>query len=151
MQRRRREFGPSRTRPQPGSRGPAPTARLPRRARPRPVTSWWPGASGMLGRAATAPAATAQAPPPPRHPPPDRDSARRVGTGRLAPRGARGRRRFRAPGGRRGLWNSAGRAQGSAANPPPGDPRETDPGFVLRVTAPTTVHPLRSLQTHGHR
>ena len=110
--------------PRPGSPGPAPTARLPRRARPRPVTSWWPGTPGMLGRAAPATAATAQAPPPPRHPPPDRDSARRVGTGRLAPRGARGRRRFRAPGGRRGLWDSAGRAQASAGEvPAPGGPR----------------------------
>lgn len=67
-----------------------------------PVTSWRPGASRMLCRAAPASAATTQAPPPPRHPQPDRDSARRVGTGRPAPQGARGRRRFRARG-KRGM------------------------------------------------
>lgn len=89
----------------PGRALPAPLAR---RARPRPVTSRWPGASRMLGRAAAAPAATAQAPPPPRHPQPDRDSARRVGTEHAAQRRARGRRRFRPAGGRGCFRDSAG-------------------------------------------
>ncbi|CAI9161914.1 unnamed protein product [Rangifer tarandus platyrhynchus] len=65
----------------------------------------------MLGRAATAPTATAQAPPPPRHPQPDRDSARRVGTELPAPRRAHGRRRFRPAGGRGCFRDSAGRAR----------------------------------------
>ena len=110
--RRRRGPGLAPRAPLP-SPGPLPSGRalpapLSRRARPRPVTSRRPGASRMLGRTATAPAATAQAPPPPRHPQPDRDSARRVGTERAAQRGPRGRRRFRAAGGRSCFRDSVG-------------------------------------------
>lgn len=52
----------------------------------------------MLARSTAAAAAAAQTPPPPRHAPPDRDSAPRVGTGRLAPRGVGWQRRFWASG-----------------------------------------------------
>lgn len=72
-------------------------ARLPRRARQRPVTSRWPVAARMLCR--TAAPASRLLKPRPRHVTRRRiATARRVGTGRPAPRGADGRRRFRAPG-----------------------------------------------------